>query len=68
MKAQADLPPFVCDLVGSPPRRGGGLNLWFYRVARVLHCILKARSVKNGSGVAIRFADFFADKWSKRHE
>ena len=25
------------DLLASPPRRGGGLNLWLYRVARVLH-------------------------------
>lgn len=31
------LPQFVRDLLGSPPRRGGGLNNWFYRVARVLH-------------------------------
>jgi hypothetical protein len=31
------LPRFVRDLLGSPPRRGDGLNLWFYRVARVLH-------------------------------
>ncbi len=31
------LPRFVCDLLSSPPRRGGGLNLWLYRVARVLH-------------------------------
>src|SRR5438067_4699375 len=31
------LPQFVCDLLASPPRRGEGLNLWLYRVARVLH-------------------------------
>lgn len=31
------LPRFVCDLLASPPRRGEGLNLWFYKVARVLH-------------------------------
>ena len=31
------LPQFVRDLLASPPTRGGGLNLWFYRVARVLH-------------------------------
>ena len=31
------LPQFVRDLLASPPRRGGGLNNWFYRVARVLH-------------------------------
>jgi hypothetical protein len=31
------LPQFVRDLLASPPRRGGGLNNSFYRVARVLH-------------------------------
>jgi len=31
------LPRFVRDLIASPPTRGHGLNLWFYRVARVLH-------------------------------
>lgn len=31
------LPRFVCDLLASPPRRGEGLNLWFYKVARLLH-------------------------------
>jgi hypothetical protein len=31
------LPQFVRDLLASPPNRGDGLNLWFYRVARVLH-------------------------------
>jgi hypothetical protein len=31
------LPQFVCDLLASPPRRSEGLNLWFYKVARVLH-------------------------------
>jgi hypothetical protein len=31
------LPRFVRDLLSSPPRRGEGLNLWFYKVARVLH-------------------------------
>ena len=31
------LPQFVRDLLASPPRRGEGLNLWFYRIARVLH-------------------------------
>jgi hypothetical protein len=37
MIASGDLPRFVRDMLSSPPRRGGGLNLWFYRVARVLH-------------------------------
>jgi hypothetical protein len=32
-----ELPQFVRDLLASPPRRGGGLNNWLYRVARVLH-------------------------------
>jgi hypothetical protein len=32
-----NLPRFVRDLLASPPTRGGGLNNWFYRVARVLH-------------------------------
>jgi len=31
------LPQFVRDLLASSPRRGDGLNLWFYRMARVLH-------------------------------
>jgi len=31
------LPQFVRDLLSSPPRRGEGLNLWFYKIARVLH-------------------------------
>ena len=31
------LPQFVRDLFASPPKRGDGLNLWFFRVARVLH-------------------------------
>src|SRR4030095_128321 len=31
------LPQFVHDLVASVPKRGNGLNLWLYRVARVLH-------------------------------
>jgi len=31
------LPQFVRDLLAAPPQRGGGLNNWFYRVARMLH-------------------------------
>jgi hypothetical protein len=31
------LPQFIRDLLASPPKRGSGLNNWFYRVARVLH-------------------------------
>lgn len=38
MNATAEtLPRFVCDLLASPPRRGEGLNLWLFRVARVMH-------------------------------
>jgi hypothetical protein len=37
MIAAKALPQFVRDLLASPPQRGGGLNVWFYRVARVLH-------------------------------
>ena len=33
----AQLPPFVRDLLASPPKRGDGLNNWLFRVARVLH-------------------------------
>jgi hypothetical protein len=31
------LPQFVRDLLASPPPRGEGVNLWLFRVARVLH-------------------------------
>jgi hypothetical protein len=33
----ATLPQFVRDLLASPPRRGEGLNNWFFKVSRVLH-------------------------------
>jgi hypothetical protein len=36
-KQARQLPQFVRDLLASPPQRGEGLNLWFYRTARVLH-------------------------------
>jgi len=36
-KKAPTLPQFVRDLLSSPPRRGEGLHLWLYRVARVLH-------------------------------
>src|SRR5215831_18151511 len=36
-KHVSGLPQFVRDLLASSPRRGGGLNNWFYRTARVLH-------------------------------
>jgi hypothetical protein len=31
------LPLFVRDLLAAPPKRGEGLNLWLFKVARVLH-------------------------------
>ncbi len=37
MITNSNLPRFVCDLLKSPPQRGEGLNLWLYRVARVMH-------------------------------
>jgi hypothetical protein len=43
----AALPRFVRDLLSSPPRRGGGLNLWLYRVARVLHPYRDANEIIN---------------------
>lgn len=33
----SELPRFIYDLLGAMPGRGGGLNLWFFRMARVLH-------------------------------
>jgi hypothetical protein len=41
------LPRFVRDLLASPPHRGGGLNLWMYRVARVLHPYRDANEIIN---------------------
>ena len=32
-----DLAVFVRDLLRVPPKRGDGLNIWFYRTARYLH-------------------------------
>ena len=37
MERESTLPRFVRDLLASPPRRGGGLNNWLYRMSRVLH-------------------------------
>ena len=39
------LPQFVRDLLASPPPRGGGMNLWLYRVARVLHPFRNAAEI-----------------------
>jgi hypothetical protein len=35
--ANRELPLFVRDLLATPPKRGEGLNLWLYKVARFLH-------------------------------
>jgi len=32
-----ELPQFIKDLLSMPPRRGGGLNQWIFKVARYLH-------------------------------
>jgi len=45
--AATSLPQYVRDLLGSPPHRGGGLNLWFYRVARLLHLYRDSNEVVN---------------------
>jgi hypothetical protein len=37
MIAAKELPRFVRDLLASAPKRGEGMNLWLYKVARVLH-------------------------------
>ncbi len=37
MTAAKDLPRFVRDLLASPPRAGEGVNLYLFRLARVLH-------------------------------
>ncbi len=37
MTATKDLPQFVRDLLASPPRAGEGVNLYLFRLARVLH-------------------------------
>jgi len=43
----SSLPQFVRDLLASPPQRGGGLNLWLYRVARVLHPYRDSNEIVN---------------------
>ena len=37
MTSAKELPLFVRDMLASPPRAGEGVNLYLYRVARVLH-------------------------------
>ena len=45
MTRSQTLPQFVRDLLASPPHRGGGLNLWLYKVARVLHPFRDANQI-----------------------
>lgn len=40
-----ELPPFVHDLLATPPRAGGGVHVWLYRVARQLHAHLPAGEI-----------------------
>jgi hypothetical protein len=37
MKTAKSLPQFVRDMLASPPRAGDGVNLYLFRLARVLH-------------------------------
>ena len=37
MKTAKALPQFVRDMLAAPPRAGGGVNLYVFRLARVLH-------------------------------
>src|SRR4029453_15121793 len=37
MKTVKKLPQFIHDLLASPPRAGEGVNLYLFRLARVLH-------------------------------
>jgi hypothetical protein len=39
------MPAFVRELLASPPRRGDGLNSWFFRTARVLHPFLPREEI-----------------------
>jgi hypothetical protein len=35
-KTAGELPRFIRDMMASPPRAGEGVNLYLYRLARVL--------------------------------
>lgn len=37
-----NLPPFLCNLLVSPPRAGDGVQAWIFKVARQLHVHLPA--------------------------
>jgi hypothetical protein len=43
--SQRTMPAFVRELLASPPRRGNGLNNWFFRAARVLHPFLSREEI-----------------------
>lgn len=48
-----ELPRFVRDLVASPPARGEGLNLWFYKVARLLHAFRSKSEIEDLLSAAV---------------
>ena len=41
----AKLPPFLQDLIASPPPAGEGVHAWLFRVARQLHAHLPANEI-----------------------
>lgn len=43
--ARAALPPFLRDLLASPPRAGTGVHQWLFRAARQLHAHLPAADI-----------------------
>lgn len=45
MTSARELPQFVRDLLASPPRAGEGVNLYLFRVARVLHPYRSEREI-----------------------
>jgi hypothetical protein len=51
-RRESELPRFVRDLLAAPPQRGEGLNLWFYRVARVLHAFRAPEEIGQLLGAA----------------
>ena len=40
-----ELPPFLIDMINSPPRTGEGVHAWLFRVARNLHAHLPAGQI-----------------------
>jgi hypothetical protein len=42
---ELQLPPFLRDLVGSPPKTGQGVHRWLFQVARHLHAHLPAGEI-----------------------